>query len=122
MASEPPAKADGPGDAIGALQRLLSNPVLKFRPRDLAEDLCDLHVSFKTDAAYAAAVLAFIREIQRAMRNPSAHGDELQHTLTGLRRGKFTPIGSKVACLRLVVRPYQGGLHVVAMRQSRVRS
>jgi hypothetical protein len=44
-----------------------------------------------TDAEYAKAVLAFVKELVKAIGNPSTYGQETQHELSGARRGQFPP-------------------------------
>jgi hypothetical protein len=115
-----PDEIRGPGDAVGALQRFLQRtPTIYFRPRDLADDLIALRGVYINDDDYTAVLVAFWKEIRRALRNPKVYGGEqgeLRRDLAGVRRYRFPPEGQHGAVLRLLVRPYRDGIHIVAMR------
>lgn len=106
----------GPGEAIGSLLTLLEDPRIEFAKPDVKDDLADLRQAYCSDRGYAHAVLAFVKEITRALRNPTAYGGEHQRKLAGVRRGEFAPLNSTDADLRLVIRPLPDGLRLIAMR------
>ena len=118
-----PAEIRGPGDAIGALQRLLKQtPNIYFRPRDIADDLIELRALYSDDRAYTAVLVAFWKEIRRALRDRENYGGEngeLQDSLAGVRRNKFPPEDGHDALLRLLMRPYRDGIQIIALRHRR---
>ena len=115
-----PTEIRGPGDAIGALHRLLKRTAnLYFRPRDIADDLIALRRIYRDDDAYTAALVAFWKEIRRALRDREHYGGtdgELRRDLAGVRRSRFPPEGRRDAALRLLMRPYRDGVQIIALR------
>lgn len=117
------AEIRGPGDAVGALQQLFRRtPNLYFHPPHIAEDLIALRSIYRDDEAYTGVLVAFWKEIRRALRDPKRYGGkngELRNSLAGVRRNKFPPEDGRDAVLRLLVRPYRDGIQVIAMRHRR---
>lgn len=115
-----PAEIRGPGDAIGTLHRLLKHtPNIYFRPRDIADDLVALRAIYSDDGAYTAVLVAFWKEIRRALRDRENYGGdngELRDNLAGVRRNKFAPEDDREADLRLLIRPYRQGIQIIALR------
>ena len=112
-----PDRIQGPGDAIGALHRLLQRtPNIYFRSRDVADDLVTLRSIYQDDRTYTAVVVAFWKEIRRALRDPANYGGELRHNLDGVRRSKFSAEHEQDAVLRLLIRPYRDGMQIIALR------
>ncbi|MBC5798904.1 MAG: hypothetical protein GIX03_11855 [Candidatus Eremiobacteraeota bacterium] len=65
----------GPGDAGGALHGLLQRtPNIYFRARDLADDLITLRGVYRDDNDYVAVLVAFWKEIRRALRDRENYG------------------------------------------------
>jgi hypothetical protein len=85
-----PGEIRGPGDAVGALQHLFQRTAnLYFRPSDLADDLIALPSIYTSDDEYTAALVAFWKEVRRALRDPQSYGGEkgeLRGSLAGVRR------------------------------------
>lgn len=110
----------GPGEAIEALQRLIGRtPTIFIRPRDFADDLLALRSVFTDDEDYTAALVAFWKEIRRALRDKERYGGadgELSRNLVGVRRAKFPLEDRRNAVLRLSIRPYGKGIQIIAMR------
>lgn len=73
----------------------------------VAEDLANLRLAYKNDAAFAAAVKAVAAAIQTALVQRERFGTRLEHGLMGYYRAKFQSDRKPkaVADLRLVFRP-----------------
>lgn len=114
-----PAEIQTAGDAIGALHRLLQHtPNIFIRPRDVGDDLIALRIIYRDDRAFTAVLVAFCKEIRRALRGPMNYGGELRHNLADIRRKKFPAEDDQDAdaVLRLLIRPYQNGVQIIALR------
>jgi hypothetical protein len=111
-----PDNMKGPADAVGALYRYLKQtPTIYFNPRDLRDDLQTLRALFN-DADYTAALVAFLKELQRAMRDPTNYGGELSYQFAGVRRHKFPLEDQREAILRMLEKPFRGGMYLLAIR------
>lgn len=111
-----PAEIQGPGDAVGALFRYLARtPQAYFKVRHLNDDLQSLRSIF-SDGDYTAALVAFLKELPRALRDPAHYGGALEDSLQGVRRHKFCLEDQRDAILRLLEYPYRDGMHIIALR------
>lgn len=106
-----------PAEAIKDLETALKDPRVEYKRAYVSTDLTELRMAFPDDASFAKAVLAVVREIKVALGDPAKYGKPLSRKLKGLRRGAFTPLDSRHACLRLVAEPVKhGGIRIYAFR------
>jgi hypothetical protein len=73
------------------------------------------------DDGYAEVLVQTALEIARALRNPRAHGDDLEHDLAGWRRSKYPSAKGGAADMRLVfrARPKEKGLDILIFAHRR---